>query len=212
MKVENIILALSAVGIGIYIATQLSQESAAVTDTGSVPPYDPYSTNDPSTAYAGTIEPMAKERFSPRTLKTSPQELAKIVSFEGQRTTAYSDGAGNLTIGIGHMIRPGDGLTAQSVLTADQMNSIFMDDIADAENSIYSRVTAPLSQGEFDALVDFIFQFGDSKFGSSSLLRLLNLRNYDSIPAEFGKWINVAGKPSAQVTARRADDSATFLT
>lgn len=211
MKPLEIIL-VGAVAAYIAIEFLRSNEQAPEQQSDYTPPYDPYSTSDPNTAYAGTIEPMQKQRYSPRTLKTSGAELAKIIVFEGRRPTAYDDGAGNLTIGIGHLIRPGDGLSATSVLTTDQMNSIFADDIAEAENSIYNRVTAPLSQGEFDALVDFIFQFGDAKFGTSTLLRLLNLRNYDSIPAEFGKWINVAGNPSQQVMARRADDSATFLT
>jgi lysozyme len=208
------LLSFAAIGAGIYLALKMSESGTPASDTvpDYTPPYDPYATGDDNTAYAGTIEPMSKERFSPRTLKTSPQEMAKIEQFEGRRSTAYRDSAGNLTIGIGHLIKSGDGLSANSVLNDAQINSLFASDLLDAEAVIYTYVTVPLSQGEFDALIDFIFQFGATKFAGSTLLRLLNARNYDAVPAEFAKWVNVSGVPNSGVMARRADDASTFLT
>jgi lysozyme len=209
----KILLSLSAIGAGIYLAIKWAESGSTEPFTSDyLPPYNPYSTDDPATAYAGTLEPMTKQRYSPRALKTSSSQMAKIEQFEGRRYTPYQDSAGKLTIGVGHLIKSGDGLSAQSILNDAQVNSLYAGDLIDAENSIYSRVTAPLSQGEFDALVDFIFQFGDAKFGSSNLLRLLNLRNYENIPAEFSKWINVNGAASPQLVARRSDDASTFLT
>lgn len=213
MSALKALLSVAAIGAGIYAAMRLTENAFSVSYEGdAIPPYDPYSTNDPNTTYAGMITPMDKQRFSPRTLNTSGQELGKIAQFEGRRSTAYPDSDGNLTIGIGHKIIPGDGLTENSSLSDAQINSLYANDIANAETSVYSRVKVPLSQGEFDALVDFAFQFGDSKLGSSTLLRLLNAGNYNAAVSEFSKWINVGNKPNASLVARRADDANTFLT
>lgn len=212
MKTAEALLYLSAIGIGIYVASKLAESGSSTPEPAPTtsPGYDPYSTGSNS-IFQGMVTPLSKERLSPRLLTTSANERAKIEGFEGRRYTAYRDPAGVLTIGVGHEIKAGDGLNAQSVLTDAQIDTLFDNDIFDAENSIYTRVIVPLSQGEFDALIDFIFEFGDTKFGGSTLLRLLNQEQYESVPAEFAKWVNVNGVPNAQVEARRTDDQNTFL-
>lgn len=219
MKTQSILEMVLLAVVGAYIANEFlrtldnTQANGDVQQSDYVPSYDPYAVDNSGTTVApAMIDQSDKPRFSPRTLATSPQQMAKTTQNEGRSSTAYPDSGGNWTIGIGHLIVSGDGLSRQSVLTDAQIDALFAVDINNAENSIYSRVTVPLSQGEFDALVDFIFQFGDSKFGSSTLLRLLNQGNYNGAVAEFPKWNNVAGKANAQLTARRADNAATFLT
>lgn len=138
--------------------------------------------------------------------QTSQQGRDNIANFEGVRYAAYSDIGGNLTIGIGHLIHPGDGLNAQSVLTDTQVMTLFGNDLANAENTVKTYVTVPLSQGQFDALVDFVFNVGVGAFASSSLLKLINARYYDVAADEFKKWI-YAGKQilPGLVTRREAD-------
>lgn len=149
---------------------------------------------------------------APSGMLTSPAGRSNIATWEGRRKNAYQDSAGNWTIGVGHKIVPGDGLAPNSATTiTDQtIDALFADDIEEAETSVKSRVTVPLSQGQFDALVDFAFQFGDGKFGSSTLLRLLNSGDYAGAQAEFAKWIHVNNVPNQQLIARRNADAIMF--
>lgn len=143
---------------------------------------------------------------------TSASGVDTIRQFEGYRNAAYNDGFGNITIGIGHLIVPGDGMDANTVLTDDEVENLFANDLATAENAVKSYVTAPITQGMFDALVDFVFEFGSTKFASSTLLRLLNLRNYEAARAELSKWVHAGNPPVvvAQIVDRRNADTAMF--
>jgi len=49
-------------------------------------------------------------------------------------------------------------------------------------------VTVPLNQNQNDALVSFTYNVGGSNFLKSTLLRLLNERDYAAVPAELKKW------------------------
>jgi lysozyme len=55
-------------------------------------------------------------------------------------------------------------------------------------------VTVPLSQGEFDALVDFAYNLGEGNFRSSTLLAKLNAGDRAGAAAEFSRWYKTNGK------------------
>lgn len=54
-----------------------------------------------------------------------------------------------------------------------------MADVAVAEAVVQRLVKVPLTQGQFDALVDFVFKLGGGRLASSTLLRNLNAGKYD---------------------------------
>lgn len=54
-----------------------------------------------------------------------------LVRDEGVRLRAYVDTTGNWTIGVGHKIRHGDGLSQRSMLTNDQAMTLLDEDIAE---------------------------------------------------------------------------------
>jgi lysozyme len=98
-----------------------------------------------------------------------------------------------------------------SPITKDQSarisycKQLFNRDVAAAAATVNSKVTASLKQGQFDALVDFVYQFGASRLASSTLLKVVNATPNDlqAVATEFRKWINVNGKPNAVLIARR---------
>jgi hypothetical protein len=55
-------------------------------------------------------------------------------------------------------------------------------------------IAAPCSQGQFDALVDFVFNVGPSQFLTSHLLKYHKAGEYDKAAAEFPKWKYDNGK------------------
>jgi lysozyme len=72
-------------------------------------------------------------------------------------------------------------------------------------------VTVPLTQHQFDALVDFTFNAGGGNFASSTMLRLLNARDYAGADAQFVRWDMAGGAHIAGLAHRRAAEAALFV-
>lgn len=136
----------------------------------------------------------------------SDQGFALTQKFEGCELTAYQDSVGVWTIGYGHTA----GVTPGMVCAQDQANEWLQQDVQWAVNAVNQYVTAPLTQGEFDALVDFTFNLGVGNLVHSTLLRLLNGLDYTGAAAEFPKWNMAGGHVLAGLTARRLAEQELF--
>jgi lysozyme len=139
----------------------------------------------------------------------SERGLAIIREFEGLRLKAYPDpasGGDPWTIGYGHTldVEPGD------TCTLEEAEQWLLDDCADAEVAILRHVKVPLSQGQLDALISFVFNLGAGNFAKSTLLRKLNAGDYVGAWQEFGRWNNAAGKVMPGLTRRRAAEAKLF--
>jgi lysozyme len=69
-------------------------------------------------------------------------------------------------------------------------------------------VEVPLTQGQFDALVDFCFNLGAGRLASSSLLKDLNASKYDEAARQLLLWDHAAGQENAALKARREAEAA----
>jgi lysozyme len=68
----------------------------------------------------------------------------------------------------------------------------------------------PLSQNQFDALVDFVFNEGQGNFARSALLKLLNQKNYQAAACQFPAWCMADGQVLPGLVTRRAAERALF--
>ena len=91
---------------------------------------------------------------------------------EGLRLTAYRDVAGLLTIGYGHKVVPP--AVFDNGITEATADAILANDVEAAEGAVTRLVKVPLTQGQFDALVDFTFNLGAGRLADSTLLVDLN--------------------------------------
>jgi lysozyme len=126
--------------------------------------------------------------------------------FEGCKLTAYRDQGGVLTIGYGHTSHVYEGQTC----TQEEADSWLAQDITLAENAVNRLVGVKLTQGEFDAVVDFTFNVGVSKFSNSTMIHLLNEGKYGEAANEFEKWKYVGGVVCAGLLRRRVAEKAVF--
>jgi lysozyme len=146
----------------------------------------------------------------------SSDGLAFIQSQEGLSLSAYEDppGSNKYSIGYGHQIVPGDGLDSSSIITEDEALQLLNGDTAKAQSAVNSLVTVPLSQGQFDALVDFAYNEGVGAFAGSTLLATLNSGDYAGASQDFASWVfeHVGGvKQVSQVlVARRQGEQQLF--
>ena len=128
-------------------------------------------------------------------------------SFEGCRLDAYLDQAGIPTIGYGHIsgVRMGD------KCTQEQADKWLREDIKESEDAVNRLVKVPLTQNQFDSLVDFTFNLGAGNLAKSTLLRLLNKGQYSDASQEFKNWNRAGGFVRAGLARRRLAEKELFL-
>ncbi len=76
-------------------------------------------------------------------------------------------------------------------------------DVLEAERDVARLVRVPLTQGQFDALVDFCFNLGAGRLAGSSLLRELNAGQYEAAAEQLLNWDHAGGAVNAGLKARR---------
>jgi lysozyme len=134
-------------------------------------------------------------------MQLSAEGLDLIKKSEGFRDRVYLDVAGFPTIGYGHLIKPHESFP--NGITEAQAAAILSTDVQEAEQSVARLVKVALTQGQFDALVDFCFNLGAARLASSTLLRELNVGDYQAAARQFLVWDHAGGAVVAGLEARR---------
>jgi lysozyme len=134
-------------------------------------------------------------------MELSAQGLDLIKRSEGFRSRQYLDLAGYETIGYGHRIAPRESFPES--VTEAQAAEILMSDVKKAEQAVARLVHVPLTQGQFDALIDFCFNMGAGRLAASTLLKELNAGHYAQAGLQLLRWDCAAGAPIAGLKARR---------
>lgn len=150
--------------------------------------------------------------------KVSDRGISLIHLFEGLERKrpdgtyeAYLCPAGVWTIGRGNTgPDPFNGglINRDTVWTRAQCDEAFKRHLSGDEKTVSSLVTAPTTQGQFDALVSF--QYNTGALGRSTLLKKHNAGDYAGAAAEFGKWVNAKGKAMGGLIRRRAAEVALY--
>lgn len=149
-----------------------------------------------------------KEYKKPTELSPSKACATLIEKWEGRKLKAYVCPAGILTIGMGHT---GRDVTPGKVITDAEADALLKKDMGLAAVSVRTLVKVPLTQGQFDALVSFVFNLGGGRLRDSTLLKKLNAKDYTGAHAEFDKWV-YSGKTKLQgLVNRRNDEQVMYL-
>ena len=98
----------------------------------------------------------------------------------------YDDGAGNPTIGYGHLIRPGENYSGG--ITQAQADTLFRQDVERVVNPALDKITIALTQNQVDALGSFIFNVGTGGF-LKSLLPQVNAGKHEETTSRMLKFI-----------------------
>lgn len=134
--------------------------------------------------------------------RTSSKGVALIKHFESFKSTAYICPAGVLTIGYGTTL----GVKRGQVVTEAQATSLLARDLKKFEAEVIRLVKVPVTQCQFDALVSFAYNCGAAALASSTLLKLLNARQYHLVPDQFLRWNRGGGRVLAGLTRRRKSE------
>lgn len=141
----------------------------------------------------------------------SPAGEAFIKKQEGLTLTPKPDFGGGRVIGWGHYIAPGD--TWDGSITKDQADEIFdQDDKPHAVGLVQAAVKVPLSQNQFDALVDLAFNVPAALGPKSSVVTALNAGDYKKAAANILLYNKADGRTSLVLTKRRKAEAQSFNT
>lgn len=149
-------------------------------------------------------------------MKLSKGGIAFIGKWEGRENKVYEDVAGYPTIGIGHLLTHEE-LQSGKILIRDQpfryasglqdeqIDALFLQDSATAQQAINDSVHVDIEQYQFDMLVSLAFNIGVGAFKRSTLLKLLNRGQIDAVPNQLIRWVYSGGKKIQGLINRRSE-------
>jgi lysozyme len=144
---------------------------------------------------------MAASYFLP-----SPQAVRDIQEHEGTKLIAYADPVGIPTICTGATLN----VRLGQVATKSECDNMLVRDLTYAGKGVAHGVTHRITQGQYDALVSFVFNIGETQFYKSTLLRKINAGDCYGASKEFGRWVYAKGILLRGLVIRRAQEASRF--
>lgn len=139
-------------------------------------------------------------------MKISQEGIELIKKFEGCELEAYKCAAGVWTIGYGHT----EGVNPNDEMDKEAAEELLALDLVVYEKSVNWIITAPLNQQQFDALVSFTFNLGETNLCNSTLRKVLNEEKYDEVPNQIRRWNKAGGKVNEGLIRRREAEALLF--
>lgn len=147
--------------------------------------------------------------------KTSPKGVELIKKHEGFRSKPYKCEAGVATIGYGATYYPNGQKVKLTDPAIDEKHAYLLLEamLNPYEKAVDSYCRDDINQNQFDALVSFAYNLGNSALKSSTLLKKANANPNDkTIRNEFLKWVNADGKRLKGLVIRRTDEADLYFT
>jgi GH24 family phage-related lysozyme (muramidase) len=147
-----------------------------------------------------------------------PRGLDLTKASEAFRARVYSDPVGFCTVGYGHLIKRVrcDGTEPREFLPSiseAHATRLLAEDLELAEYPVLTEVSRDISfsQAQFDALVDFVFNVGPRNFRESTLLKVINAKEFHLVPQQLRRWVYADGKRLPGLVIRREREAALFM-
>ena len=138
------------------------------------------------------------------TRKVNDETVRLIKQWEGFRAEPYLCTGGKWTIGYGHTATAEGYRKRGERITEAKAQELLTQDLAWAEAAVSRLVRVPLTDGQFGALVSWVFNVGENAARRSTLLRKLNAGDYAAVPAQLIRWNRSGGAVTAGLVNRRA--------
>jgi lysozyme len=142
--------------------------------------------------------------------------LHLIKHFEGWEPLAYNDPVGYCTIGYGHLIslrrcEDTDLGKYSSALSESAGEILLITDTNSARLAVQDLVSVDLTDEQFSALSSLVFNIGKENFKNSTILKLLNSREYEFASREFSRWVRSKGQILLGLVERRGCERTLFV-
>ena len=139
-------------------------------------------------------------------MEISDRGIDLIKEFEGLRLESYLCPAKKWTIGYGFT----RGVKEDMEWTEEQAEWVLKSEVKEYCDAVNKCVKVPLNQYQFDALVSWTYNLGESNLKNSTLLKVLNDGDYESVPFQIKRWNKANGKVLSGLTRRRKSEAELF--
>lgn len=146
-------------------------------------------------------------------MKMSSLGVTLIKKFEGFRARPYLCPGLVATVGYGSTFYA-DGRAVQltdPLISQADAELLLQGTLGQYEDAVRDCVTQPLTQGQFDALVDFAYNCGTGSFRSSTLRKKVNVGDMMGASLEFARWNKAAGAILPGLVRRREAERVLFV-
>lgn len=146
-------------------------------------------------------------------MKPSENCYKLIKKYEGFSSKPYKCPSGIPTIGYGSTFYlNGDKVTMKDTPISEEVAlSILFSVVEDFSKKVEKLLKVHVNQNQFDALVDFSYNLGIGNFQKSTLLKLVNNKDFIGASKQFKKWNKSNGKVLNGLTNRRKEEEELFL-
>lgn len=146
-------------------------------------------------------------------MKISEKGLGLIKEFEGLVLKPYKDAVGIATIGYGNTYYEDGRKVSLSdpAITEERATELLKMVVKRYEDAINRYVQVPITQNQFDALVSFAYNVGNENVRKSTLMKLLNRKQYTEAADQLLRWNKAGGKTLKGLTRRRQAERTLFL-
>lgn len=128
--------------------------------------------------------------------------LVSVAVHEGYKSNAYQDVKGVYTVGYGQA----DGVKKGDVTDPVRALVKLEQSLDEHANGMVQCIHVPISQGEYDAYLDFTYNVGVSAFCHSTLNKKLNSMDYAGACKELLKWDTAGGQVVQGLLKRRTEE------
>jgi lysozyme len=164
-----------------------------------------------------------RDKFDVNEMFPSEEAYSSLRSSEGHRSFIYDDRTGKKvyswgevegypTIGYGHKIEDNERSEYEKYfdedMTKEEAENLFKKDVS--EHTPKGLVSVELTQNQFDALTNLIFNIGRGGFKNSNIRKYLNEGDCGRAAAAFGQHTTSKGKVLTSLVERRAEEAAWF--
>jgi GH24 family phage-related lysozyme (muramidase) len=177
-----------------------------------------YTSDVPARSWSGLSDIFSEDAKIRMTASDKLREY--LTGREKYRQNAYNDNPqhperGTMTVGYGHTGNV-DAIFAHypgGVPLHPSGRFMFDTDLEPAERAVREKLRIPVSQNQYDALVDYAFNAGVGALRSSPMLGYVNAGDFDKAADAFaGSRITQKGLRSKGLENRRADEADMFTT
>jgi len=139
-------------------------------------------------------------------MQISQEGIALIKKFEGCELEAYKCAAGVWTIGYGST----KGVKEEDTITQEEADALLLHEMKEYESYVKDSVAVDLDQNQFDALVSWVFNLGPSNLKASTMLKVLNNKEFEEVPSQIKRWNKAGGKVLQGLVRRREAEALLF--
>ena len=136
----------------------------------------------------------------------SNEGISLIKKFEGCKLEAYYDAVDVLTIAYGRT----KGVKAGDTCTQEQADAWLEEELHEYGGYVNDAVKVNLEQNQFDALVAWTYNLGPTNLNNSTMLKVLNNKEYEEVPNQIKRWNKAGGVINDGLIRRREAEALLF--